>query len=82
MQKTQVKKAAVDIVQGLTGSEDGLQSLCSHSDVLIPSLSRVLSEKKVLFISCLHKKPISIFFSVLYLAGDWQDNACQQENWI
>ncbi|KAL6350746.1 hypothetical protein AAG906_028213 [Vitis piasezkii] len=41
-----VKKAAVDIVQGLTGSEDGLQSLCSHSDVLIPSLSRVLSEKK------------------------------------
>eukprot|EP00261_Vitis_vinifera_P007217 XP_002275397.2 PREDICTED: protein HGH1 homolog [Vitis vinifera] len=42
----QVKKAAVDIVQGLTGSEDGLQSLCSHSDVLIPSLSRVLSEKK------------------------------------
>ncbi|KAM7464525.1 hypothetical protein LguiA_032646 [Lonicera macranthoides] len=41
-----VKKAAVDIVQGLTGSEDGLQSLGIHSDVVLPSLSRLLGEKK------------------------------------
>ena len=48
----------MDIVQGLTGSEDGLQSLCSYSDVVIPALSRVLNEKKVLFVSYLHKRPI------------------------
>ncbi|OWM75948.1 hypothetical protein CDL15_Pgr009593 [Punica granatum] len=33
-----VKKAAVDIVRGLTGSEDGLQSLEAHSEILLPSL--------------------------------------------
>ncbi|XP_057949205.1 uncharacterized protein LOC131144523 [Malania oleifera] len=42
----QVKKAAVDIVQGLTGSEDGLQSLANYSDIVLPSLSRLLGEKK------------------------------------
>ncbi|KAK3003637.1 hypothetical protein RJ639_019636 [Escallonia herrerae] len=41
-----VKKAAVDIVQGLTGSEDGLQSLARYADVAIPSLSRLLGESK------------------------------------
>lgn len=45
----QVKKAAVDIVQGLTGSEDGLQSLGIHYDVVLPSLSCLLGEKKVPF---------------------------------
>lgn len=44
-----MKKAAVDIVQGLTGSEDGLQALCSYSDVALPALSRLLAEKKVVF---------------------------------
>ncbi|GLU09406.1 hypothetical protein SLE2022_262700 [Rubroshorea leprosula] len=42
----QVKKVAVDIVRGLTGSEDGLQSLSSYAKILLPSLSRLLSEKK------------------------------------
>nr|XP_043639890.1 protein HGH1 homolog [Erigeron canadensis] len=42
----QVKKAAVDIVCGLTGSEDGLQSLSSYSETLLPSLSRLLAETK------------------------------------
>ncbi|XP_021890523.1 protein HGH1 homolog [Carica papaya] len=41
-----VKKAAVDIVRGLTGSEDGLQSLSKHAKVLLSSLSRLLSENK------------------------------------
>ncbi|KAK1376482.1 DUF383 domain-containing protein [Heracleum sosnowskyi] len=41
-----VKKAAVDIVQGLTGSEDGLQALGSYSDTVLPPLSRLLGEKK------------------------------------
>ncbi|KAI8020659.1 hypothetical protein LOK49_LG03G00440 [Camellia lanceoleosa] len=41
-----VKKAAADIVRGLTGSEDGLQSLANYSDIVIPSLSRLLAEKK------------------------------------
>ncbi|KAI3696407.1 hypothetical protein L1987_79421 [Smallanthus sonchifolius] len=42
----QVKKAAVDIVRGLTGSEEGLQSLASYSETVLPSLSLLLGEKK------------------------------------
>ncbi|CAN1357282.1 Protein HGH1 homolog [Linum perenne] len=41
-----VKKAAVDIVRDLTGSEDGLMSLSKHANMVLPSLSRLLSEKK------------------------------------
>lgn len=41
-----VKKAAVDIVQGLTGSEDGLQSLANYPHILIQPLSCLLPEKK------------------------------------
>lgn len=66
----------MDIVQGLTGSEDGSQSLCSYSDVVIPSLSRVLSEKKVLFISCLHKKSILFFLCTMVL---WDVNKAMVE---
>lgn len=44
-----MKKAAVDIVRGLTGSEDGLQSLCYHAKILLPSLIRLLRENKVDF---------------------------------
>lgn len=43
-----VTKAAVDIVRGLTGSEDGLQSLANYAKILLPSLARLLSGKKVL----------------------------------
>ncbi|XP_011622114.1 protein HGH1 homolog isoform X2 [Amborella trichopoda] len=42
----QVKKAAIDIVRGLTGSEDGLSTLSHHSDTLLGSLSKLLGEKK------------------------------------
>lgn len=42
----QVKKVAVDIVRGLTGADDGLQSLANYSEILLPSLSRLLNEKK------------------------------------
>lgn len=42
-----VKKAAVDIVQGLTGSEDGILSLAGYSKTVLPSLSRLLGEKKL-----------------------------------
>ncbi|CAN0925991.1 Origin of replication complex subunit 6, partial [Linum grandiflorum] len=41
-----VKKAAVDIVRDLTGSDDGLMSLSRHAKIVLPSLSRLLSEKK------------------------------------
>jgi len=41
-------KAAVDIVRGLTGSEDGLQSLAKYSKIVLPSLSRLLTGPKVL----------------------------------
>eukprot|EP00249_Psilotum_nudum_P003398 c16789_g1_i1 orf=254-1255(+) len=34
----QVKKAAVDIVQGLTGTEEGICSLTSQGELLLPSL--------------------------------------------
>ncbi|XP_076928635.1 uncharacterized protein LOC143592648 [Bidens hawaiensis] len=42
----QVKKAAADIVRGLTGSEEGLQSLASYSETVLPQLSRLLAENK------------------------------------
>lgn len=45
-----MKKAAVDIVRGLTGSEDGLRSLSSYHTIALPSLARLLSEKKVLLL--------------------------------
>ncbi|XP_021299722.1 protein HGH1 homolog isoform X2 [Herrania umbratica] len=41
-----VKKAAVDIVRGLTGSEDGLHSLSNYANIVLPPLSRLLSEDK------------------------------------
>ncbi|KAI4386374.1 hypothetical protein MLD38_004309 [Melastoma candidum] len=41
-----VKKAAVDIVTGLTGSEDGLKSLSMYAKTLVPSLARLLEESK------------------------------------
>ncbi|CAH8283004.1 unnamed protein product [Eruca vesicaria subsp. sativa] len=45
-QQRGVKKAAVVILSGLTGSEEGLQSLSKYSEILLPSLSRLLSESK------------------------------------
>lgn len=45
----QVTKAAVDIVRGLTGSDDGLKSLSIYAKTVLPSLSRLLSANKVLF---------------------------------
>ncbi|OIT30330.1 PREDICTED: protein HGH1 homolog [Nicotiana attenuata] len=42
-----VKKLAVDIVRDYTGSEDGLESLGKYSTIVLPSLSRLLGEKKV-----------------------------------
>ncbi|XP_016474026.1 uncharacterized protein LOC107795823 isoform X2 [Nicotiana tabacum] len=42
-----VKKLAVDIVRDYTGSEDGLESLGKYSNVVLPSLFRLLGEKKV-----------------------------------
>ncbi|GAB2297205.1 hypothetical protein Dimus_031318 [Dionaea muscipula] len=41
-----VKRAAVDIVRGLTGSDDGLQSLTKYSITLLPKLSLLLGEPK------------------------------------
>ncbi|ONK75453.1 uncharacterized protein A4U43_C03F17000 [Asparagus officinalis] len=40
----QVKKAAVDIVRDLTGSDEGLRPLSSRSDRLLPPLSRLLRD--------------------------------------
>ncbi|KAM3706699.1 hypothetical protein ACJW31_03G169700 [Castanea mollissima] len=42
----QITKAAVDIVRGLTGSEDGLKSLAHYANVVLPSLSRLLAGPK------------------------------------
>ncbi|XP_015895082.3 uncharacterized protein LOC107428987 [Ziziphus jujuba] len=42
----QIAKAAVDIVRGLTGSDDGLQSLANYANILLPSLARLLSGNK------------------------------------
>ncbi|CAJ1939851.1 unnamed protein product [Sphenostylis stenocarpa] len=42
----QITKAAVDIVRGLTGSVEGLQSLENYSNALLPALSRLLTLPK------------------------------------
>ncbi|WJX88064.1 hypothetical protein P8452_70186 [Trifolium repens] len=42
----QITKAAVDIVRGLTGSEEGLHSLANQAKALIPALSRLLTAPK------------------------------------
>ncbi|KAI4314169.1 hypothetical protein L6164_027104 [Bauhinia variegata] len=39
----QITKLAVHIVRGLTGSNDGLQSLAKYANIVLPSLSRLLS---------------------------------------
>ena len=39
----QVQKAAVDLVEGLTGSVDGLEQLMSHSGSLLPALLRLIA---------------------------------------
>ncbi|RZC58645.1 hypothetical protein C5167_005951 [Papaver somniferum] len=42
----QVKKAAVDIVRDLTGSQDGVQRIIQYSNIAAPSLARLLGENK------------------------------------
>ncbi|KAI3983437.1 hypothetical protein MKX01_038857 [Papaver californicum] len=42
----QVKKAAVDIVRDLTGSQDGVQRIIQYSDIAVPALARLLGENK------------------------------------
>nr|XP_009385640.1 PREDICTED: protein HGH1 homolog isoform X2 [Musa acuminata subsp. malaccensis] len=40
----QVKKAAVDIVRGLTGSDDGLGPLAARADIALPPLARLIRD--------------------------------------
>ncbi|XP_020575616.1 protein HGH1 homolog [Phalaenopsis equestris] len=40
----QVKKAALDIVRGLTGSDGGIETLASRSDIALPPLRRLLRD--------------------------------------
>ncbi|CAN6484608.1 unnamed protein product [Victoria cruziana] len=42
----QLKRAAVDIVRGLTGTDDGLQALAQNSDKAVAALSGLLVENK------------------------------------
>ncbi|XP_054808201.1 uncharacterized protein LOC129310398 isoform X2 [Prosopis cineraria] len=42
----QITKVAVDIVRGLTGSDDGLQSLAKYAKTVLPSLSQLLAGPK------------------------------------
>lgn len=39
----QVQKAAVDLVEGLTGSVDGLEQLMTQSGSLLPALLRLIA---------------------------------------
>ena len=56
----QVKKAAVDIVRGLTGSEDGMQALAKYSKVVLSKLSNLLGDPKVNLLP-LNLKSILVF---------------------
>lgn len=64
-----MKKAAVDIVRDYTGSEDGLQMLGMYNSVVIPSLCRLLAEKKV---KCFlrYNSRVSFIFIKFYLCLD------------
>ncbi|XP_057748783.1 uncharacterized protein LOC130967788 [Arachis stenosperma] len=42
----QLTKAAVDIVRGLTGSDEGMHSLARYANTVLPSLSRLLNAPK------------------------------------
>lgn len=42
-----MKRAAVDIVRSLTGSEDGMQPLAQYSKVVLQKLSDLLGDPKV-----------------------------------
>ncbi|KAF3778834.1 HGH1-like protein [Nymphaea thermarum] len=42
----QLRRAAVDIVRGLTGTDDGLQTFAQNSDKAVAALSRLLVENK------------------------------------
>uniref|UniRef100_A0A7N0UJU1 Protein HGH1 homolog n=1 Tax=Kalanchoe fedtschenkoi TaxID=63787 RepID=A0A7N0UJU1_KALFE len=42
----QLKKAALEIVQGLTGSDEGIRSLANYSGIMLPALSRLIGDKK------------------------------------
>lgn len=41
-----LKKAAVEIVQGLSGTDDGVRRLSSHASALLPPLLALLSESE------------------------------------
>ncbi|KAL2904519.1 Protein HGH1-like protein [Bienertia sinuspersici] len=41
-----LKKEAVNIVRGLTGSEDGMQSLAKYSELVLPKLAFLLGDPK------------------------------------
>ncbi|KAG9451274.1 hypothetical protein H6P81_011239 [Aristolochia fimbriata] len=42
----QLRNGAVDIVRGLSGSEDGISTFISYADTALPALSKLLGEKK------------------------------------
>ncbi|XP_068637219.1 uncharacterized protein [Aristolochia californica] len=42
----QLRKGAVDIVRGLSGSEEGISTFVSYSDTALPALSKLLGEEK------------------------------------
>jgi hypothetical protein len=41
-----LKKAAVEIVQGLSGTDEGVRRLSSHASALLPPLLALLSESE------------------------------------
>ena len=52
----------MDIIRGLTGSDDGLQSLGSYSRITLLALSRLLAEKKVICCLRLYVMFMAIIF--------------------
>ncbi|KAJ4750567.1 ARM repeat superfamily protein [Rhynchospora pubera] len=47
----QLRKAAIEIVQGLTGSDEGIQTLASHASLALPPLCRLLFDSSLDFSS-------------------------------
>lgn len=81
-----VKKLAVDIVRDYTGSEDGLESLGKYSNVVLPSLSCLLGENKVVsepaaqaLVNLSQKPELAVKMVEMHMVKTSMETLCKQD---
>ena len=67
----------MDIVLGLTGSDDGLESLGSYSRILLPALLWLLGEKKVIHSFRLYV----VLMALIFLCHVYYKMCCDVIQW-